>query len=154
MPSSFRGQVFPLSRRPCQSREGGKVRKRKPGEESGRTLGRVTPLLGSEGNTERELESSPECVISGRQHRGTYRLRRGQTSWATWSTMHRKGKTKSAAKGAPSGRQGEFVSGNKTGTQAVSWFSLRMSVNIVLRFPLQGQTGLALSYLPYVSQAP
>lgn len=87
-------------------RESEKVRKWESGEEAGRVVRRVA-LLGSEGNTEIELESSPEYAIWGLRDRETYP----------------QGDTKSTRKGIPSDRQGKPNSGDKAGGLAVSWFS-------------------------------
>lgn len=89
------------------SRENDKVRKWELGEETGRAVGTVALLLGSEGDTEIELESSPEGVICGRKDRERYP----------------QGDTTSTRRGVPSGRQGEPNSGDKAGGLAVSWFS-------------------------------
>eukprot|EP00064_Thunnus_orientalis_P010811 superscaffoldBa00001501_g10838 len=56
-----------LQRWPFVSREQETVRRREHGEEAGRALMMVALLLGSEGDTDIELESSPEGVICGRK---------------------------------------------------------------------------------------
>ena len=77
--------TFFLFRWPHVSGENEKVRKWEPGEETGRAVGTDALLLGSEGDTEIELESSPEGVISGRKDRERYLLTQGQSSCAAWS---------------------------------------------------------------------
>lgn len=95
------------------SRENEKGRKWESGEETGRAVGTVALLLGSEGDTEIELESSPEDVICGRRDRERYPLAQGQTSRVAWSNAYSQGDTKSTRREVPSGRQGEPNSGDE-----------------------------------------
>lgn len=88
------------------SREQEIVRQLKSGDETGRHLGRVALLLGSNGGIEIEPESSPEGFICGRMDRET----------------NLQGRTKSASRGAPFARQGEPNSGGKADKLAVSLF--------------------------------
>ena len=95
------------------SRENEKVRKLEPGAETGRAVGSVALLLlGSEGDTEIELESSPEGIICGRKDRERDPLTQGKSSSAAWYHTDSQGDAKSAR------RQGE-----PHGGLAVSWFS-------------------------------
>lgn len=87
------------------SRENDNVKKWELGEETGRTVGTVALLLGSEGDTEIELESSPEGVICGRKDREGYP----------------QGDTKCTRRGVPSGRQAEPKGGDEAGGLAVSF---------------------------------
>ncbi|XP_049901418.1 uncharacterized protein LOC126390939 [Epinephelus moara] len=80
-------------------RENERVRKWEPGEETGRAAGTVVVLLGSEGDTEIELESSPEGVICGRRVRESNPLTQRQSSFAAWSNTHSQGDTKSTRTG-------------------------------------------------------
>lgn len=98
---------FFLFRWPFVSRESVKVIEWESGEETGRAVGTFALFLDSEGNTELELESSPEAINCGREDKERYP----------------QGDTKSTRRGAPSGRQGESNSGDKAGGLAVSWFS-------------------------------
>lgn len=121
---------FYLGRWPFLSRELEKVRKREPEEETGRAVGTDALLLGSQGNTEIELESSPEDVICGRKD--------GETSCAARCSTCSQGNTTSARRGVPPGRQGEPSSEEQAGGLAVSWFSPRfiskMSLNPAVLF--------------------
>ncbi|XP_078116261.1 sister chromatid cohesion protein PDS5 homolog A isoform X1 [Sander vitreus] len=81
------------------STEKEKERKWEPEEETGRAVGTVALLLGSEGETEIELESSPEGVICGRNDREGYPLKQGQSSCAAWSDTSSQGDTKSTRRG-------------------------------------------------------
>lgn len=92
------------------------MRKREPEEKTGRAVGTV--VLGSQGDTDIELESSPEEVICGRKD--GERCTQGQTSCAAWSSTFSQGNTKSTRRGVPSGRQGEPSSEEKAGGLAVS----------------------------------
>lgn len=87
------------------SREHEIVRKVESGEETGRAVGTVALLLGSDGDIEIELESSPEGFICGRKDRERYL----------------QGDTKSTRRGVPCGRQGEPNSGDKAAKLAVSF---------------------------------
>lgn len=107
------------------SREQERVRKWEHGGNAGRALETVVLLLGSEGDTEIEieLESSPEDVICGRKDRERRPATHGQTSCAAWSNTRGEGDTRSTSRGVPSGRQGEPISRDDEGRVAVSWFS-------------------------------
>lgn len=125
---------------PFVSRENERVRKWEPGEETGRAAGTVVVLLGSEGDTEIELESSPEGVICGRKVRESNPLTQRQSSFAAWSNTHSQGDTKSTRRG---GTKEEIPPWQTTRAQhelAVSWFN----PGCVL---LQGHTRLSKSYI-------
>lgn len=87
-------------------RENEKVRKEESAEGTGRAIGKAALLLGSEGDTEIELQSSPEVICGGKDRE-----------------RYRQGDTKSKRRGIPSGRQGEPNSGGEAVGLAVSWFS-------------------------------
>lgn len=112
-----------LFRWPFASRKNEKGRKWESGEETGRAVGTVALLLGSEGDTEIELESSPEDVICGRKDRERCPLTQGQISHTAWSNACSQGDTRSTRRGVPSGRQGEPNSGDQADRLVVSWSS-------------------------------
>ncbi|XP_034543252.1 sister chromatid cohesion protein PDS5 homolog A isoform X4 [Notolabrus celidotus] len=84
-----------LQRWPFKSK---KMEKERPEEETGRAVGSLALLLGSEGETEIELESSPEGVTCGREE----------------SERSSQGDTKSTSREDPSGWQGETNCGERT----------------------------------------
>lgn len=86
------------------------MRQGEPEEDTGGAVG--TAALGSQGDTDIELESSPEEVICGRKEGDRY-------SCAAWSSTFSQGKAKSTMRGVPSGRQGE-PSCDKAGRLTVS----------------------------------
>jgi len=94
-----------------------------PAEKTGRSVGTGALLLGSEGETETELEleSSPEGALCGRKDVERHSLTRGQSSRSASSNACSQGETKSARKGA----------GRTNSGLAVSWFSPGISVNAV-----------------------
>ncbi|KAK1885947.1 Sister chromatid cohesion protein PDS5 like A [Dissostichus eleginoides] len=89
------------------SRDNEKVRKWESGEETGRAVGLVAPFLGSEGDAEIEMESSPDIRKERERHPPT----KEQNSQADGSDLYNQGETKSSRRGVPSGRQGEPKSG-------------------------------------------
>lgn len=109
------------------SQEIAKVRKWEPGEKTGRAVGTVALLLGSEGDSEIELESSPEGVVCGRKDSERDPITQGPTSCAAWSNAYSQGDSKSTSRGVPSHRQGEPNLGDKAGGVAVSLVQSRMS---------------------------
>lgn len=113
---------FFLSRWSFVSREQETVRRSKHGEKAGRALEMVA-LLGSQGDAEIELESSPEGAICGREDKERCPSTQGQTSCAARSSTHNEGDTKYSRRGVPSGRQGESITRDEQGRVAVSWFS-------------------------------
>nr|XP_046269621.1 sister chromatid cohesion protein PDS5 homolog A isoform X2 [Scatophagus argus] len=86
-----------LQRWQIVSRENQKVRKSEYGEQTGKAVGIGALLLGSDGDIEMELESSPEAVICGRKDREKYL----------------QGGTICTRRALPSGRQGERKSGDE-----------------------------------------
>lgn len=87
------------------SRQTEKVRKGKAEEESARGVGTVALLLGSEGDTEIELKSSPEDVIC--RMKDAERCIQGQMSCAPRYSTYSQRENQSTRRGVPSGRQGE-----------------------------------------------
>lgn len=96
---------------------------RDPGEETGRAAGTVALLLGSEGDIEIELESSPEGGLCGRTERERRPLNHGQTSCAAKANTNSEGDTKSMWRRVSFGRQGELNSAERAAGLAVSWLS-------------------------------
>lgn len=84
-------------------------------------VGPLNLFLGSEGDSEIELESSPEAVISDWKNRDRNPLIQGHGGRTVSPATCSRGDTKSARRG----RQGESISGRKAGGQAVSWFDPR-----------------------------
>lgn len=97
-----------------------KVRKGKPGKEAGSTLQSVALLSGSEGNTEVDLESSPEDFIYYKKVRHSQPPTQGKTSCAAWPNSHTEGDTVSNRKKDSSKIQGKPISRDKQGGVAVS----------------------------------
>lgn len=111
------------------SRENERWKWRNPGEETGRTVGTVSLLLGSEGDIEVELESSPEWAVCGSKDEETQPFTHGQTSCTAKFNTDGQGDTKSTCKRGSSGRQGGHNGAEREGGVAVSWFSPEKSLN-------------------------
>lgn len=80
----------------------------------------IALFLGSQGDTEIELECSPQETICGMKDKERWPPTQGQTSCAARSSTHNMGNTKFLRRGVPSGRQGESISRHEQGGLAVS----------------------------------
>ncbi|XP_035029819.1 sister chromatid cohesion protein PDS5 homolog A isoform X1 [Hippoglossus stenolepis] len=106
-------QIDLQSRWPFVSSESEKVRKREPGKDTGRAaVGTVAHLLGSEGDTEMEPESSPEGVTCDRKNIERCPLTQEQTSGAARSNKDNQGDARFPSRGEPN-------SGERAGGLAV-----------------------------------
>ncbi|TKS68147.1 Sister chromatid cohesion protein PDS5 -like protein A [Collichthys lucidus] len=117
-----------LQRWPFVSRESVKVIEWQSAEETGRAVGTFALFLDSEGNTEIELESSPEAINCGREHKERYPLGRYQ-AYQEGSFFWQAGRVQQWRQGRRAGS--ELVQSRLLLKQMLGRYSTRLSLLLV-----------------------